>query len=429
MRKWMQRIKNYPLGILLKDLRDFIRSAPREMMSRRRRVRSYKPKQQPVGNVLLCYSNVAFFLKAGQPIPSDHTCGWESWQMSRTFLNLGYRVDVVSEENDRFVPTRHYSVFVGNRTNFHRIAQFLNNDCIKILHIDTCHWLFHNLAEYRRLDDLQKRRGFVLPALRTMTPNLAIEHADYGIVVGNEATISTYRYANKPLFRVPISNEVNLPWPDEKDFDAVRKSFVWFGSHGFVHKGLDVVLEAFADMPEYQLMVCGPLKTMAEKEFVRAYQKELYATKNISPVGWVDMTSPRFLEITQKCIGVVFPSSSEGGSGGVITCMHAGLIPIVTYEAAVDVDASQGIMLPTCSVQDIKAAVQNLSVLPLHQLKAMARKNWELARSQHTRTAFATTYSNTISDIMAIESGRKNVVRAPVEGSRTSDKGIEQARI
>ena len=141
-------------------------------------------------------------------MPTDHTNQWESWQMARTFLNLGYRVDVIDENNDQFVPARAYDVFVGNRTNFHRIAQLLNKDCVKILHIDTCHWLFHNFAEYRRLDALQKRRGFVLPALRTMAPNLAIEHADYGVVVGNEATMATYRFANKPLFRVPISNPV-----------------------------------------------------------------------------------------------------------------------------------------------------------------------------------------------------------------------------
>ena len=71
--KWLQRVKNYPLGIVLSDLKDFILSAPREMMSKRRRVRTCKPEQRPVGNVLLCYSNVAFFLKADQPLPSDQT--------------------------------------------------------------------------------------------------------------------------------------------------------------------------------------------------------------------------------------------------------------------------------------------------------------------------------------------------------------------
>jgi hypothetical protein len=46
-----------------------------------------------------------------------------------------------------------------------------------------------------------------------------------------------------------------------------------------VHKGLDLVLEAFADMPEYHLTVCGPIQK--EQDFERAYYRELYQVPNI----------------------------------------------------------------------------------------------------------------------------------------------------
>ena len=322
--------------MLLSEVKNFVLYIPREINNFERRFITLKPAKPSRGNVLLCYNNAAFFLKPGQPVPNDHTNKWESLQIAKTFLDLGYQVDVTGENNDRFVPAKHYSFFVGNRINFDRIADSLNKDCVKILHIDTAHWLFHNTSEHQRLLALQERRGFTLPTRRSMKPNLAIEHADYATILGNEFTISTYRYANKPLYRLPISAAALYPWPEDKDFEQTRKHFLWFGSTGFVHKGLDLVLEAFADMADYDLTICGPIDN--EKDFESAYYTELYKTPNIHTVGWIDISSSRFLEITRNCIGVVYPSCSEGQCGGVVTCMHAGLIPIISYESGVDVD-------------------------------------------------------------------------------------------
>jgi hypothetical protein len=47
-----------------------------------------------------------------------------------------------------------------------------------------------------------------------------------------------------------------------------------------VHKGLDLVLEAFARMPECQLTIVGPVRN--EPEFVNVYRKELFHTPNIT---------------------------------------------------------------------------------------------------------------------------------------------------
>ena len=156
-------------------------------------------------------------------------------------------------------------------------------------------------------------------------------------------------YANKPIYRLPISAPVIYPWPEGKDFEACRRHFLWLGSHGFVHKGLDLVLEAFAAMPEYHLTVCGPTKGEVEKEFEKVlyvekdfektFYKELYQTSNIRTVGWVDVASPEFMQIANDCIGLINPSCSEGEGGAVVGCMHAGLIPIVSYESGVDIDA------------------------------------------------------------------------------------------
>ena len=59
-----------------------------------------------------------------------------------------------------------------------------------------------------------------------------------------------------------------------------------------VHKGLDLVLEAFAATPELQLTVCGPVDR--ERNFNDFYRRELYRTPNIRTVGWIDVAGREF---------------------------------------------------------------------------------------------------------------------------------------
>jgi len=266
------------------------------------------------------------------------------------------------------------------------------------MHIDTSHILFHNAGEASRLLALQRRKGVTLQPRRFEMPNLGIEHATCATMMGNEFTKRTYSYANKPIYCLPISTPVLYPWHDEKNYEAYRKRFIWFGSGGMVHKGLDLVLDVFASMPDYHLTICGPVEH--EKDFERAYYKELYQSPNIRTVGWVDVTTPEFTAITNTAVGLIYPSCSEGQCGGVVTCLHAGLIPIVSRESGVDVSADFGMHLESCGLEDIRNAVRKVSNLPSQQLKRMARKAWEYATANHTRERFAEEHRKAIGKIM-----------------------------
>jgi glycosyltransferase involved in cell wall biosynthesis len=185
---------------------------------------------------------------------------------------------------------------------------------------------------------------------------------------------------------------------EEKDFEACRRRFLWLSSGGLVHKGLDLVLDVFAEMPDCHLTVCAPID--AEPDFQAAYYKKLYQTPNIRTLGWVDTASARFAEIVGGCIALVFPSCSEGQSGSVVTCLHAGLIPIISYECGVDV-GEFGWILKECSINEIKTSLGEISSLSGGELKRRARQAWEHARANHTREKFAWEYQKIISTIIA----------------------------
>lgn len=354
---------------------------------------SLAPPGDVRGNALLAFVIDPFVRAPDQPISNAHSHDWESWQMAQTLLDMGYAVDVVSYLNRQFVPRKRYAVFIAARTNFERIAAQLNDDCIRIVHLDTAHWIYNNHAAYARLRDVQRRRGVALNSVRIIEQNWALEHAHCATVLGNDFTLDTYRYAGTDLYRVPVSVPVTYDWPERKDFNACRTRFLWFGSAGFVHKGLDLVLEAFAGMPEMHLTVCGPIDE--DPQFKAAYSKELYQTPNIHTHGWVDVAGADFARIARDCVALVYPSCAEGGGSSVLTCMHAGMIPIVSREASVDV-GDFGVVLKASTADEIRAEVRRLASAPPDRCEYMARQAREFARAHHTRDTFAASWQSTL---------------------------------
>lgn len=359
---------------------------------------SLSSKGSSRGYVLLSYMNEAFLQGLNHPMLNTHLHYWQSIEMANAFTELGYSVDVIHYHDQKFLPQKQYSVVVDVRHNMERLAALLDKECIKIMHLDTAHILFHNAAEARRLLMLQQRRGVTLRPVRFEMPNLGIEYADCATTCGNEFTVGTFRYANKPIYRLPIPSQITCPWPANKDFGDSRKQFLWFASGGLVHKGLDLVLEAFVGMPDLQLTVCGPITE--EPSFVSAYYKELYRTANIRTVGWLDIHSAQFMDLMRRCIGHVFTSCSEGGGACVIETMHAGLIPIVSYESSVDV-WDFGIMLKSASIEDIQAAVRTIADMPVSELESRSRQAWAFARENHTREKFGQAFRKTLNTILA----------------------------
>ena len=360
------------------------------------------PKGKPRGNVLLSYIIEPFLVSDEKLISNAHHHDWLSWRIAMTFLDEGYSIDAIDYRNSVFKPQKDYAFFIGARTNFQRLSKLLNKDCYKIVHLDTAHWIFNNLAAYQRCMNVQQKRRITLKTYKNVEDNWAIEHADMATTnMGNQFNVGTYAYAKKPVFQIPLPTCSTYASPENKNFSKCKKNFLWIGSNGFIHKGLDRVLEAFAELPDYHLTVCGPFNGNGkivfenplgkESDFERAFQKELYYTPNIHTIGWVDIDSPRFNHVANSCVAVVFPSCAEGGGASAITCMQAGLIPCVSYESNVEV-RDFGITLPHASVQEIKRAVEKIANTSEKQLSQQAVETWKFARTYHTRDYFTKEY-------------------------------------
>ena len=395
----IKSLKNWRGFELARSIKQCVRTTNKSLEERSLNsiVIKLTPDQKARGKVLFSYIINGFLLDPKDPIPNKHTNIWQSVKMAETFVELGYEVEVISWKNHTYIPKGEYSAFVDVRRNMERLAPLLNKDCVKITHLDTSHILFHNYAEAKRLFELQQRRGVTMHPLRYERPNLAIEYTDYATTCGNDATIKTFAYAGKKIFKIPSPCAVTYDWIENKDFEKTRKHFLWFSSSGLVHKGLDLVLDAFRDLPDYHLTICAPLDKDAD--FLEAYKYEISKNEHINMIGWVDIESKKFIDIFSQCIGVLHTSCSEGGAPAVKTCMHAGLIPIISYETSIDME-DFGVTLKSCSVEEIKNAIKYIANLSTDELKTRSYKAWEYARGHYTRENFAVKYKEVISQIM-----------------------------
>jgi glycosyltransferase involved in cell wall biosynthesis len=363
-----------------------------------RRVVTLEPARPPVGRALFSYVLDPLLPGAPEEVPHSHTHFWESREMARALVGFGFVVDAIHWTNSDFVPRERYDLVVDVRLQLERLAPIVGARTLKVLHAETAHHRAYNAAQERRRRELAERRGIQLAPYKALEPNRAVESADAVTILGNATTQATYAFAGKPLYPVPISQPRLYPFPEDKDWASARRRFVWFGSGGLLHKGLDRVLEAFVELPDLELTVLGPVDR--EPEFERAFRRELRRTPNVRTHGWIDVASRAFAEVARTRGALVYPSCSEGQNGGTVTCMHAGLVPIVSRESGVDVTPATGIVLERSSIDEIRERVLEVSRRSPGELAATGRRAWDWARRHHTRERFAARYREAMLEIL-----------------------------
>lgn len=370
----------------------------RRIMHRLRgRVVHLSPQGTSRGNVLVSYTTLPY-LDQRQIVLDAHTNRWECMQIASTFHKRGYTVDIIDGTDVHFVPTKTYAYFLveSGSSNGDQIIQRLNPECIKIFYGATCHWKFLNEAERLRLNDIERRRGVRLPTVRQLKPTRTWELCDVALMLGNDTTMGTYPPTKKSVTRIGLSTTHIYPSPAEKNFQRAQGHFIWFGGAGLAHKGVDLLLEAFAAMPECTLTLIGKIDPV--DPFAQAYRHEMYTLPNIKTVGWLNPSSDHFKEICANTLGLVYPSSSEGCAGSVVLCMHAGLIPIVSRESGTET-GDFGITLKEKSVACIQEAVRALLHEHTDKLRERAVHTWEYARVRHTREQFAQTFATFVGSL------------------------------
>ena len=177
------------------------------------------------------------------------------------------------------------------------------------------------------------------------------------------------------------------------NIDKCRNNVLWFGSKGIIHKGLDILIDAVAQVPYMNLYCYGIDK--GELGFFNKIKAD-----NTINCGRISVLGDEFInEIVYKHNICVFPSCSEGMSTAVATCMAHGIIPIITKETGFN-EMSSVVTLDDFSVECVKSKIIEIQSLSTEALLKMRFECYEYARREFALSTFNKRFSEIMDRII-----------------------------
>lgn len=346
-------------------------------------------------NCLISYIKEPF----EKPPNRSHQNEMQVLVIARLIGEFGYNVDIIDYKSQHVIFNKKYDVVFDICAKDKPVYKnYLKASAKRIVYFTGSESKFANNAEMERLIDCANRRGVMLqPRRQAPLISKEIEKFDEAILIGNEDSLATYKEFNLPrIFLVPntgydFGNRFNL----EK-----RKStnFLYFGSVGCVHKGLDLLLEIFAE-PNFPgtLYVCGNYEK--ERDFISEYEIELYHTEAIKPMGFIDIEGEKFKDVCSLCSYTLLPSCSEGMAGTIVTCMSAGLIPICSKICGYS-DNPEIITLKDCSKDCIRSTILEAISKDENWIKEKSDKMLELVDLKYSMKNFETAMRKALSFVL-----------------------------
>ena len=318
---------------------------------------------------------------------------WQSGELVRQLIERGYIVDCIYDRDGYLLEdVTKYDLIIDEWNNLDRWAQN-NPRSKKWYYALTCHWLVWNSAELERLKWLFHRRGISYPAVRQLPPMLGLDSADVISYVGSDFIAGSFGRYSQKLMRVYPNPLVEIQEMPMKEWDYAKRKFIFFGSSGWVHRGLDLVIEAFLQT-DLELYICT-----SDDKFLNVYGKELVAKPQIKYMGFVDPSSSIFRDIAGSSATVVYPSAAEGCSYSMVQCMHFGLIPLVTEAVGLGI---HNIVPPLRGktdqelIQTIIDRCNLIASMDNRQLEATSLEIWKYATTYHTYEG----YSSSIASVL-----------------------------
>jgi glycosyltransferase involved in cell wall biosynthesis len=319
------------------------------------------------------------------PILNSHAMFWEAAEMVRALNERGYIVDFF----DTFKPLplvdwQRYNLVIDERNNLIDAPNVSGQ--IRAYYCTGLKWDFHNKAELNRIEDFFLRNRILLSPQRQIAPIFSDQLADYLFYWGDKKW--TTFFDTKPI-RQEITTSVTFV-PNKIEDVPSQREFVWLGSTGAIHKGLDLAVEAVSKLKNVTLHIFGSIKQ--DRLFYAWLQQQMKINNNIQFHGHAEFSSPKFNSIIMKCVGHIYPSCSEGGPGSVAQTSHFGLIPIVTATANVR-SAKLGAEIDSTDTQMIIKFIQNeiykIQNMTDAELKMKREALIDFSKKNHTRKAWS----------------------------------------
>lgn len=344
-------------------------------------------------NALLVYITEPFITG----INDKHQNSWQVIEIAKAISKFGYNIDVCDYNYNKSDFNKKYDLLIDLHPRDNAVYnKFLKSNCIKIAYLTGSNTSFSNIAEQKRINDVYRRRNIkLIPRRQALLISKRIEDYDAAFFIGNEYNLKTFSEFKMPPVYFIKNTGYDFNFCNER---RKANNFMFLGSAGQVHKGLDLLLEVFAEKcKNCNLYVCSSFEN--ESDFCKAYKYELYNTSNIHPIGFVDIKSDKFKEIAEKCAYMIMPSCSEANAGSVLTAMSAGIIPIVSRECGFEDD--EVIHLKDCSKECLEDSIKFYASKDDEWIKSESEKAVKIVKERYSEECFIEFICNGLENVIS----------------------------
>ena len=332
------------------------------------------------GRVLISYLKEPF-----RKPNKKHTNHIEVISAAQVFDQLGFVVDVINFTTPlSSKKLKYYNVIYGFGDVFEK-SFYADFNIRRIYYGAGAHVAHQNKYTLEALKRFYDTHGVWIPdSVRYVEKNWAHQTnlSDLLLVLGDQWVRETYtEHTNQSVKNLPTPFHKILNFTDVmKNRELKRrgnnKSFLWFGSSGCIHKGLDVVLDVFIGSEVELHVCCGD----GEIDFHSHYAQKI--TPNITMHGFVNIEDEKFKSILEQVDFAIYPSCSEGGSPSLVTVVANGaLIPIKSKQAGVSIDGS--IVVPTLTKGGVMHAVEAALTMNLDEMRTKQIEAAEYCNKYH----------------------------------------------
>ena len=301
---------------------------------------------------------------------------YQSLGIAKAINKAGFKVTVVDRKS-KFKVKKKYDIFIGafNTGGFkyfdHILKQLQKNT--KIIGLSTGANPISMKKEFEKRKRMFFKRNKIklnhMTRYASFNFNNIYKKIDYLIYFGYPKGFVDKSYKNFKLkadIQPCISDNIKIK--KKKLLLDTQRNFIYYSGSGFLHKGLDLILEFFIKNKELKLYICSASN---EKKFLKFYNLEMY--ENIFFKGNIKEDSNEARKIFNKCGYIISMNCSGGGSAALAVGRRYGLIPLVWKNE--DCNPKACFFINKESYNGIKETIIKISKLKKLKYLSLSKKN------------------------------------------------------
>lgn len=344
-------------------------------------------------------------LIAKDVLATNHAKYYHENQMMHYFVSKGYALDICCYRDEdilKKISSRKYDVVIGQGLAFRKVCRQLANDTKKILFCSENNPLvvlekYKERLEYFKerhpnvsTSDAEARIGIFTKDDFELSDNIILMSSQYNALSFREFFDTVYTINVNAISNMYFSLDKSLP-----TFGHNKNRFVTFGVTGLIHKGVDILCDAFRQRPQCQLDLYG---VDMNKEY-RILEK--IKPTNVANCGWLIPSTEKFVtEIVEQHDFVILDSCSEGMASGVATCMMHGLIPIITKECGFN-DIPGILVLDDFKVETVAKILDRISSMSEDEVRGLRVLAYQTAQKEFSIEKFTEDFGSVMDRIIS----------------------------